>query len=84
MEVLSFITPAHLALVPIVMGLTQAIKGFLETDKWNRLIPVIAIILGILLSAILGGGLLPVVVGGIVVGLTACGMYSAGSTIKNG
>lgn len=84
MEVFSFITPQHLALVPIVVGLTQAIKGFLETAKWNRFIPIIAIVLSIALAALLGGGLLVVILSGLFVGLSACGLYSAGATLKNG
>lgn len=84
LEALPFITPAHIAFVPIVIALTQVFKGFVESPKWNRFIPLVAIVVSIGLCAILGGGLLPVIVGGIVVGLTACGMYSASATIKNG
>lgn len=84
MEALSFITPAHIAMVPVVIGLTQAVKNFFETDRWNRFIPLFAIAIGIALSSIIGGGIIPVTVGGIIIGLSACGMYSTGSTLKNG
>lgn len=84
MEALSFITPGHLALVPVVVGLVQGVKGFIETDRSSRWVPVAAIAIGVGLSALIGGGLVPIVVGGIVVGLSACGLYSASATIKNG
>lgn len=84
LEALPFITPLHLALVPIVIGLTQAVKGFVETSRWSRFIPLIAVGISIALCALIGGGPLAVIVGGLFVGLSACGLYSTSSTLKNG
>lgn len=84
LESLPFITPAHIAFVPVVVGITQLFKGVIQSQNLNRFIPIIAIIISIGLCSTLGGGIFPIVIGGVSVGLAACGMYSAGSTIKNG
>lgn len=82
--VLTFITAAHLAMVPVTIGLTGVLKvAFKNTDS-SRWVPFAAIVIGVGLSILIGGGVVPVIVGGIVVGLMACGLYSTSSTIKNG
>lgn len=81
-NVLTFATALQMALVPLVIalaGLVKLIKGFNTSYT-----PIVAIVLGIALSLVLPGmTVLTVVLGGIIVGLTACGLYSATSSIKN-
>ena len=85
MEELSFITAQHAALVPLVVGLTEVVKNFINLQKYNKFIPLIAIVIGILLSILVTPATIFTIIGsGIFIGLTASGLYSAGSTIKNG
>lgn len=81
-EALSFITPVHLALVPIIVGLTQVVKGIVKPI--SRWVPLLVLVISIALSALLGGTLFEVLISGLVIGLTACGAYSASTTVKNG
>lgn len=81
MTEITFITPAYLAMIPVVIGLTGAIKlikGFNTSYS-----PIVAIVAGIGLAALLGGGAAAIVIGGIVIGLSASGLYSSTSAIKN-
>jgi hypothetical protein len=78
---LAFITPAHLALVPVVIGVSGLFKLI---PKFNTAYtPFVALVVGIGLAATLGGGLVPVIIGGIVMGLMASGLYSGTAAIKN-
>ena len=82
-EALSFITPLHIAMIPIVVGLTGLVKGFTK-PRTSRYVPLVALAIAILLSVLIGGSLLTIVVSGLVVGLSACGAYSGTSAVKNG
>lgn len=78
---IALVTPVMLALVPVVVGITEVIKPFTGDSRYS---PLIAIGLGIL-----GVFLLPhetttgmSVLGGIVVGLTSSGLYSGTQRIN--
>lgn len=74
------ITPAFLALVPIVVGLVEIVKG---VGLPARFAGLASLLLGIGGAFLIGGAISEVVLGGLVVGLTASGLYSAGrSTLK--
>lgn len=81
MELLTFITPLHLALIPITVGLVEVVKrGGLPV----RYAPVVAVVFGVAGSFSIGGAITEVILGGIVVGLSAAGLYSGTSAVKNG
>lgn len=74
-----------LVLTPVVVGLVAVVKPFLN----DRLVPLASIALGIALawvgSTIIGGlGWAPIVLGGLVLGLSACGLYSGAKTTVQG
>ena len=73
MENLSEIT----VLVSLVTGLTEAVKRTFGDNLKERVVPVVAIILGVLLSILAGRGILD----GVVVGLMSMGLYSGGKTV---
>lgn len=72
---MDFIIPLQLALIPILIGINQVVK-VLGLPK--RFIPVASIILGIGISFVVPGvvTLSVAVIGGIVIGLSAVGLYS--------
>jgi hypothetical protein len=66
-----------LVLTPVVVGLVAVFKPFIN----ERLVPLASVLAGIILawigSTIIGGlGWAPIVLGGLVLGLSACGLYS--------
>jgi hypothetical protein len=73
--------------VPLILGLVQLFKPFV-TD--TRYYPLIALTFGLIINLIAGWALGAVVVtdwitslfNGIIAGLAASGLYSAGSTIQ--
>lgn len=72
-ETITLITPAMLALVPLVMGLTQLIKGYFS----DRLHPLIALVLGIASAFLVPAETVQMtIIGGVVVALMASGLYS--------
>jgi hypothetical protein len=70
---MEFLTPQVLALVPIVIGLVAVIK---KVGLNTRYLPVVALILGMLGVVGLEGISATALIGGIVVGLSASGLYS--------
>lgn len=81
MEALTFITAVHLAMIPVTVGVVGAIKSI----KWfnTSYSPLAALVVGIGLAALLGGPIQVIVIAGLVIGLSACGLYSGVSSIKN-
>lgn len=67
------ITPAFLVLVPVVLGVVQAIKKIGLASKWS---PLVSIALGIAGAYALGGFTSLNIIQGIVVGLSASGLWS--------
>lgn len=70
---MNFLTPAVLVLVPIVIGLVEVVKRIGLNTKY---LPLVAVILGV--AGVLGleGINVTSVMGGIVVGLSAVGLFS--------
>lgn len=71
--------------VPLILGLVQLFKPFI---KDTRFYPLIAVAFGLIINLIVGWALgidwVPAIFNGIVAGLAAGGLYSAGSTINEG
>lgn len=67
------VSPILIALSPIIIGLVQVIKGLGMDSKFA---PAVSVLLGLGFSFLVGGPVLTVVVGGLVCGLTASGLYS--------
>lgn len=67
-------------LTPMVIGLVQVIKQFIPLKK---LAPVVSLVLGILLYWVAQQDALmsEIIIGGIIVGLTASGLYSGGKEL---
>lgn len=80
MEALTFITPFTLALIPVVTGLVEVVKG---AGLPSRFAALAAIVLGIGLSFLVADGLPAIIIGGIVVGLSASGLYSGTKAIRS-
>jgi len=69
-----------LALVPIVMALTALAKNYMKS-KWA---PLMALVLGVAgMFLIPQATMAMTILSGIVVGLTASGLYSGGKTMIN-
>lgn len=74
----TLIEPIIFSLVPVVVGLVQVFKG---TGLNSKYAPILAIILGMSLATFLAENIVGVVLGGIVVGLMASGLYSGTKTV---
>lgn len=76
------ISPALVGIVPVVVAVTQIVKGFVDV---SRFAPVVAIALGIVGAYALGvhdiGG---ACLQGFLIGLSASGLYSGSSKLING
>ncbi len=92
MELEAGLNPVLISLVSLTMGVTQVYKmllptGDLEKTAFKIMIkatPLVALLTGVFLSMIYEGGLnYQSLESGIVVGLTAAGVYSGGKTILN-
>lgn len=69
-------------IMPIIVGLCQAIKGF---DIEKKFVPVIALILGLIFSVIMGNAdFAEIIFRGLTLGLGAVGLYSATTNVKEG
>lgn len=68
--------------IALVIGLNEVIKRAFLSEAHYKLIPLISLVTGILLSVVLFGGstVQQGVINGIIVGLSAVGLFS---TIKN-
>lgn len=75
------LSPVLLAAIPIVIGVVSLIKSFGMDSKWAGLL---SLVMGLFLSFLAGGSnMLDVVLQGLVVGLSASGLYSSTkSTVK--
>lgn len=69
---LVLVTPAMLALVPIVVGLVQVAKIYIDS-KWA---PLLSLLFGVGGSFLLPIATIPgTLIGGIIIGLSASGLY---------
>ena len=75
MDITLFLIPLQLALIPVLIGLNEVWKILGIANRW---IPVASIIIGIAISSIVPGveSLFQIIVGGIIVGLSAVGLFS--------
>ncbi len=75
------ITIQFLTLIPVVIGLVQVFKIL---GLSSRLLPLLSLVLGVLGTAILGGLTGFTVIQGLVVGLSAVGLWSGTTnTLEN-
>ena len=64
----------QIVLVGLIIGLTQIVK---ETGKVNKQwIPIVAIFFGVVINLVSGWAGADIVIGGIIAGLIAMGMWS--------
>lgn len=68
-----FTSPQVLTLVPLTVGLVQAIKA---TGFPDRFAPLASLLIGIGLAFFVLPTIQTVILGGIIVGLSASGLYS--------
>lgn len=73
-------------LVLIVMGIVEAVK---RAGLWKRYVPVLSIVLGIAAALVVGFGSGELATGevimqGIIIGLSACGLWSGTKTFIKG
>lgn len=77
MEIIE-ISPSFVALVPVVLGLTQIFKQYADS-KWS---PLFAVATGVVLAFAVGGVLTTsVIIQGLLIGLTASGIYSGHKSV---
>jgi len=62
----------------LVIALTQLAKVYVKDAKYY---PVISLLLGVVLSVLTGGVGIDQALNGLVIGLTASGLYSSSKTI---
>ena len=75
--------------VPLILGLVQLFKSFISDTRYY---PFVAMAFGLVINLIAGWALgatavtdwITALLNGIIAGLAASGLYSAGSTIKEG
>lgn len=68
-------TETFVILVATTTGLTEVFKRMLSLNK--RFIPIVSVALGLLQTALFVGTTPEVLMQGLVVSLTACGLYSS-------
>ncbi|MBT9165013.1 MAG: hypothetical protein DDT22_00258 [candidate division WS2 bacterium] len=72
-----------LLLIPLILALTSLIKKFIPEKKVGLWSPIVSLVLGVC------GGLLTIgvtkdgIIAGLIIGLTASGLYSGGKNIIN-
>ena len=82
METIFDFSPLILGAIPVVMGLVEVVKraGFPP----ERFIPLLSLVLGIAIMAVIEGPDWPtILIQGIIVGLSASGLWSGGKSIIN-
>src|SRR4030042_236704 len=75
--------------VPLILGLVQLFKSFISDTRYY---PLVAMAFGLVINLIAGWALgatavtdwITALLNGIIAGLAASGLYSAGSTIQEG
>jgi len=69
------ISPQFALLIPVIVGLVEVLRGLKIKD---RFLPIVSIVLGLGLTWILGEFN---ILQGLVVGLSASGLYSGGKAV---
>lgn len=72
------LTPLALGAIPVIVGLVQVIKG---VGLPNKYAPVASIVLGVTILAIVGLAWQAFLIQGIIVGLSAAGLYSGSKAV---
>jgi hypothetical protein len=75
--------------VPLILGLVQLFKPFIKDTRYYSLV---AVVLGLIINIVAGWALgvsgatdwITALFNGIIAGLAASGLYSAGSTLQEG
>jgi uncharacterized membrane-anchored protein YitT (DUF2179 family) len=75
--------------VPLILGLVQLCRPFIKDTRYY---PLIAVVFGLVINLIAGWALeasvssdwITALFNGIIAGLAASGLYSAGSTLREG
>jgi len=77
------LTPILVGLIPVTIGLVEVVRRLLPKEKHDRLLPLFALLFGII------GGVFftnldttQAVLSGIIVGLSASGLYSQGRSLS--
>lgn len=79
MEPMVFVmSPTVLTVIPVIIALVQVAKGLGLASKWA---PVLAILLGVGLLALVELSLPVTIIGGILAGLSASGLYSGTKSV---
>ena len=71
-------SPTVLTVIPVIIALVQVAKGLGLASKWA---PVLAILLGVGLLALVELSLPVTIIGGILAGLSASGLYSGTKSV---
>lgn len=66
-------SPIVLSVIPLIVALVQVAKTLGLASKWS---PVLSILLGVGLLALVADTLPVMIIGGILAGLSASGLYS--------
>jgi len=86
------LTTVMITMVSLTMGITQVYKSLIPKVSYEKFFfialskatPLVALIIGVSLSFLYDGGFnYEALESGLVVGLTAAGVYSGGKTILN-
>ena len=69
-----------MVLIPIIVGLVDALKGYGLPKKWW---PIVSVLLGVCggVLYLFPGEWVSGVLSGLVMGLSACGVYSGGKVV---
>jgi len=81
METLFDFSPLILAIVPVILGLVEAIKALGLQTKYA---PLVSIVLGVALVSLTGVSWQALIAQGIIAGLAASGLWSSGKKIIQG
>lgn len=72
------VTPAVLSAVPLVMALVQVVKNWVP----SKYAPLVSLVFGIGTMAVVGGTWQEIVISGLLIGLTASGLYSTKAIVQ--
>ena len=71
--------------VPLILGLVQLFKPFISDTRYYALLALaFGLIINFIVGVVLGAGWIASLFNGITAGLAAAGLYSTGSTFKEG
>lgn len=74
---MEIVSATFLALIPVVIGVTEVVKRMGLAKKF---VPLASLLLGVLGSWLLGGEWTEIILAGVIVGLSASGLYSGTKT----